>query len=240
MIYKKADSIVALSQPIKEAIEKKVVGKKIYIIPNFSDCDFYKPSTKNPALEEKFGVNGKFVVAYVGAVGVANGLDYFIECANTSRKANLPIHFIICGGGAKLQHLKSVAEKLQLKNISFTGFVNRDGVKELMNLVDAAFVCYKNIPILETGSPNKYFDALAAGKLIVINFGGWIKNEIEKEQCGIFVDPKHPTDFVKKIEPFITDKNLITQYQHASRTLAEEKYERKKLSTYFVNLISKR
>ena len=247
MIYKEADSIVALSQPIKEAIENKIVfdklrltEKKIYIVPNFSDCDFYKPSVKNPMLEEKVGVNGKFVVAYIGAVGVANGLDYFIECANTSRKANLPIHFIICGDGAKLQHLKSVAEKLQLKNISFTGFVNRDGVKELMNVVDAAFVCYKNISILETGSPNKYFDALAAGKLIVINFGGWIKNEIEKMQCGIFVDPKHPTDFIKKIETFVVDKKLLEQYQQASRTLAEGKYERKKLSTYFANLISKR
>jgi hypothetical protein len=78
-----------------------------------------------------------------------------------------------------------------------------------MNITDAAFVCYKNVPILETGSPNKYFDGLAAGKLIVINFGGWIRKEIEEKQCGIYADPQQPTDFVKKIRPFICDQKLL-------------------------------
>lgn len=239
MIYKEADSIVALSQSIKDAIEKKIDGKKIHVFTNIADCNFYKPEIKNQLLEQKLGVKNKFVVSYIGAIGAANGLDYFIECANASRKANLPIHFLICGEGAMLTHLKSSAGKLRLDNISFTGFVNRETVKEIMSITDAAFICYKNVPILETGSPNKYFDALASGKLIIINFGGWIKIEIEKMQCGISVDPMHPTDFVKKIEPFITDKYRLETFQRASRNLAEEKYDRKKLSSQFADIFSK-
>ena len=238
LIYREAKSIVALSLPIKEAVGKKISGKKIDIISNIADCDFYKPEAKESTLEEKFNVTGKFVVSYIGAAGVANGLDYFLECANVSRKAELPIHFILCGDGAMLPYLKTSAERLGLKNLTFTGFVNRSQVKEVMNITDAVFVSYKNIPILQTGSPNKYFDGLASGKMIIVNFGGWIKNEIEKFGCGIYVNPKQPSDFAKKIEPFILDKNKTNEFQRATRGLAESDYNRKKLSTQFVNIFT--
>jgi glycosyltransferase involved in cell wall biosynthesis len=92
-IYKSADSVVALSPSIQSAIEKKVPGKKVHLLPNMADCEYYRPETKNPVLEDKYNVKGKFVVSYIGAIGLANGLDYILECANASRKAELPIHF---------------------------------------------------------------------------------------------------------------------------------------------------
>lgn len=232
-IYKSAESVVALSPAIKSAIEKKVPGKKIHLIPNMADTGFYKPELKRSDLEEKFAVKNKFVISYIGAIGVANGLDYFIECANTCRKAELPIQFIMCGDGALLDRLKGNAKHLGLHNLSFVDFTNREGVKEIMNITDAVFVCYKNVPILETGSPNKYFDGLAAGKLIVINFGGWIKKEIEETRCGFYVDPLQPTDFVKKIRPFLSDQKLLSSYQESARGLAEVNYSRRLLSKAF-------
>jgi glycosyltransferase involved in cell wall biosynthesis len=240
VIYKNAKSVVALSSSIKNAIESKVSGVKVEVIPNFADCDFYLPESKDFALEKKYSVQGKFVVSYIGALGFANGLDYFIECANVSRKANLPIHFLMCGEGAMAERLKSSVQKLKLENISITGFVDRNGVKEIMNVTDAVFVSYKNMPILETGSPNKYFDGLASGKLIVVNFGGWIKNEIERVGCGLAVDAKQPTDFANKILSFISDKKKLERYQTAARKLAEEKYSRQILSSRFADIFGKR
>lgn len=235
-IYQSADSIVALSPSIQSAIEKKVPGKKVHLLPNMADCDYYKPEAKNLVLEEKFNVNGKFVISYIGAVGLANGLDYLLECANASRKAELPIQFFICGDGALVDRLKGNVKQMGLQNITFIDFINRNGVKELLNVTDASFICYKSIPILETGSPNKFFDGLAAGKLIVINFGGWIRKEIEENRCGVYADPYQPTDFVKKIRPFLSDKELLSEYQQASRQLAEKKYSRDMLSKKFVSL----
>lgn len=235
-IYNSAHSVVALSPAIQSAIEKKVPGKKVHLIPNMADCEFYKPERKDPAREERFQVQNKFVVSYIGAVGVANGLDYFLECANAARKAELPIHFFICGDGALVERLKNNAKQLSLANLTFLDFTNRKGVHELMNVTDASFICYKQVPILETGSPNKFFDGLAAGKLIIINFGGWIKKEIEENQCGFYANPQQPTDFVKKINPFLADRHLLTQYQNASRDLAEKKYSRSMLSEKFSTL----
>jgi glycosyltransferase involved in cell wall biosynthesis len=121
---------------------------------------------------------------------------------------------------------------------TFIDFTNRDGVKALLNVTDATFICYKPLPVLETGSPNKFFDGLAAGKLILVNFGGWIRKEIEENECGVYTDPRQPTDFVKKIRPFLLDKEHLTAYQQASRQLAEKKYSRNLLSKKFVELFN--
>ena len=238
-IYRQADSIVALSPAIQSAIEKKTPGKSVHLIPNMADVDCFRPAPKEEQLERKFDVREKFVVTYAGAVGVANGLDYFLEIARASHKANLPIQFFLCGEGAVLDRLKANAGRLGLRNLTFVGFQNREGVRDLLSVSDAAFVCYKNVPVLETGSPNKYFDGLAAGKLIVINFGGWIKKEIEENRCGIYVDPRDPSDFAAKIRTFLEDKGLLKQYQEAARRLGETRYSRDMLSAKFADLFIK-
>jgi glycosyltransferase involved in cell wall biosynthesis len=237
-IYKSAQTIVALSPAIQSAIEMKVPGKKIHLIPNMADCDFYHPESKQLVLQEKYNVQGKFVVSYIGAIGVANGLDYFLACARESRKANLPIHFLLCGDGAELDRLKKSADQHELNNLTFLAFTNREGVREVMNITDAAFVCYKPVPVLETGSPNKYFDGLAAGKMIIINFGGWIKEEIEKNQCGVYVNPHEPADFVRKISPIVTNKKQQAEFGSNARRLADNNYSREKLASRFASIFN--
>jgi glycosyltransferase involved in cell wall biosynthesis len=238
LAYKKATSIVALSPDIQKVVQSRAPGKKVAMIPNMSDCDFFRPVRKDQALERKFGVEGKFVISYLGALGIANGLEYFLDCARASAKADMPVHFIIAGEGAVKDRLKRSAESLGLKNVSFLPFVNREGVKEIMNVTNASFVCYRDVPVLSTGSPNKFFDGLAAGKMIIINFGGWIKDEIEDAQCGIAVDPQQPTDFVRKLQPIVNQQVWYNGLSNEARKLAESKFDRMTLGKEWVRVIT--
>jgi glycosyltransferase involved in cell wall biosynthesis len=237
-IYMQARSIVALSPSIQKSILERTQDKTVHLIPNMADTCFYKPSEKSPLLEEKYGTKNCFVISYIGAIGYANGLEFILHCAELTQHASIALKFLICGDGALLEELKSLAKKLCLSNVLFIPFENRDGVNEVMHVTDAIFVCYKRFSILETGSPNKYFDGLAAGKLIVINFGGWIRKEIEQYQCGIYIDD--PTGFSKRIEPFITNPALLRQFQHSARTLAERKYSRILLSEKFLSVVTEK
>ena len=220
-IYREAEIIVALSPAIQSSIQSKVPGADVRLIPNMSDTEYFGPEMKTVSLEQKYHVENKFVISYLGAAGFANGLEYFIECARISKRDNLPIHFMLCGEGAKLNELVDLATKLELNNITFTGLINRAGIREVLNITDASFVCYRPAKILTTGSPNKYFDALASGKLVVINFGGWIEDEITKYQCGVRLGQDVGRDLVKQIVPFISNPSLLRKYQEAARQLAE-------------------
>lgn len=238
-IYRDALSVVALSSAIRDAIRRKVQGKDVHLLPNMADTDFYQPGEKLPALEEKFGVAGKFVVSYIGAIGVANGVHCLLDCADATAQAGLPVHFLVCGDGAMLAVLKREAAERGLHNLSFIPFRHREGVREVMNVTNATFISYQPFPILETGSPNKYFDGLAAGKLTVVNFGGWIREEIERERCGVYVNPRSANDFVRVIAPFLQDRGLLMQHQRAARMLAERKYSRAVLGERFAEMVSR-
>lgn len=235
-IYKRAEAVVALSEAIGQEIQRKVVGKKVHVIPNMADTDFYKPEPKQPELETKFSVQNKFVVSYIGTIGLANGLEYLVDCAAASQQARRPVHFLICGEGAELDKLKQIVIQKSLTNLSFIPVQNRDGVREVMNVTDAAFVSFKPLPVLETGSPNKYFDALAAGKLILINFGGWMKKEIEENQCGVYIDQSIS---FSKIQGIYANKEQLSKFQLNSRKLAETTYSRKLLSEEFCKLFER-
>jgi glycosyltransferase involved in cell wall biosynthesis len=235
-IYRQAKSVVALSTPIAEAIQKRAPGKAIHIIPNMADTTFFNPELKNPVLESKFNVCGKLVVSYIGALGIANGLDQFLECVRASEKAGLPVHFILCGDGGRLDHLRETAKRLTLTTLSFVDFQDRVGVREVLNVTDAVFISYKPVPVLETGSPNKYFDGLAAGKLVIVNFGGWIKSEIEQRQCGFYVNHQRPGTFVDNLRPYLENHEILKQAQNSARALAEERYARALLSKRFAEI----
>lgn len=239
-IYTEARSAVALSEPIRQAIEKKARGTSVAVIPNMADTDYYLPSAKDPAVERAHGLEGKFVVSYVGALGYANGLDYILRCATVCQSRLPEVMFVICGEGAEGEVLQASARQLELRNVRFIPFQSRAGVKSILEVTDVVFVCYRPVAILETGSPNKYFDGLAAGKLIVINFSGWIRDEIERESCGIYADPANPETFVERITSFINDRAMLRQYQSNARLLAERKYSRDELSRKFIALVERK
>jgi glycosyltransferase involved in cell wall biosynthesis len=135
-----------------------------------------------------------------------------------------------------LDELKQEATRQNLPNVSFTGFLDRVGVQEILRAADAVFVSYLPAPILETGCPNKYFDGLASGKLIIVNFGGWIRTEIEGAGCGVYVDQMNPGSFVRQIQPFINDKLRLQEAQHKARQLGQQRYSRTQVGEQFASL----
>jgi glycosyltransferase involved in cell wall biosynthesis len=234
-IYRQSESIVALSAPMQEIIRRKAPGKTVHLLPNMADTDFFTTEKRNALLDEKFGVKDHFVISYIGSIGYANGLEHLLDCAREVQKIKLPVVFLICGEGAMLPYLKETVQKLSISNVIFVPFQNREGAREVMNVTDAVFVSYRQHAVLETGSPNKYFDGLAAGKLIIVNFGGWIKEEIEKMKCGIGLNPNRSGQLALLFETVLNDARKVQAMKENAAALAK-KYDRKTQSIQFAKL----
>ncbi|MTI30594.1 glycosyltransferase family 4 protein, partial [Xanthovirga aplysinae] len=209
-IYNHADKIVALSPGIKQYIKRIVPEKEITLIPNMSDCEFFKQEEKQEALEVKYQVRNKFVVSYFGAAGEVNHLEYVLDAAKQCVK--LPIHFLITAEGSELSRIKELAKSMKLKNLSFFPYKNKSGIKEVLNVTDAVYISFANFPILETNSPNKFFDGLSSGKLLIVNSKGWTKNIVINRNCGFYHNP-NTESFSNAILPFLLDKDLLSEHQ---------------------------
>ncbi len=225
-VYKEAEKIIALSPGIKAQIDLRQPNKQVEVIPNMSDVDFFTPEKKNPELETFFDVKNKMVVSYFGAIGAANHLEYLLAAANASLKANLPILFFIIGEGSETEKLRYLVTHFDLTNVRFVKFQNKHNLKRLLNVTDAAYVSFAKKPVLETNSPNKFFDALASGKLIITNTKGWVKDICEKNNCGFYYDPNKPQDFVSNIQQFLEQKEYLHSFQVNARMVGETQFSR--------------
>jgi glycosyltransferase involved in cell wall biosynthesis len=171
-------------------------------------------------------------------VGPVNDLDSLINCASLC--ADLPIRFLIMGEGPLLPIIKAKGKSMSLNNVFFIPYGSKEAVKDVLNITDACYVSFLHKPVLRTNSPNKFFDAVAAGKLIITNIQGWIRGLVEKQHIGFFADSDVPAEFREKIIPFLEDEDLLKRYQRASRRTAEEFFSREDLSRQFVACVENR
>lgn len=236
-VYRQAKSIIALSPGIRSLILEENPKLDIQVIPNMSDVDFFGKENKSMELERLFDVQGKFVVSYFGAIGLSNHLEYLLAVANACRKASLPVQFMIIGQGSQVEHLKYLSEQFELSNVKFLDFQNKFNLKRILNITDAAYVSFASKPILETNSPNKFFDALASGKLIITNTKGWVKDICEKNACGFYYDPHKPEQFVEKLTRFIEDREQLKVYQSSARDVGETQFSKNQQIEKLVQLI---
>lgn len=218
-IYKQAKALVALSPSMKEILEKKISNKEIFLLPNMTDISAFEKGVAD--VPKEFSSTLPFTLAYLGSVGFANGLTYLIDVARLCEKEKLPIRFFIVGDGAAKPALEETCKKLNVSNIQFFPATNRDGVIEILKHVQAVYISYRQEKILETGSPNKYPDGLAAGKLVVTNFGGWIAKEIVSRNCGFYYSPNQPEQFVEKIKDYLSNPFQMGIITDKAKTVAQ-------------------
>ena len=226
--YKEASKIITLSPGIYEYVSKLLPDKPNFLCPNFSDCNFFeRTDIKNKSLLEKHRIGDAFVISYFGAIGKINALEYFLDLVQVSEGHGMDIRFFIIGEGAMLNRLQQLVEERNLKTIEFLPHMDKYRLKKYLSICDAAYISFINNPVMKLNSPNKFFDALASGKIVITNTKGWIRDLVEKNECGFYLDPENPDDFVSMINPFLSEPHLHKQ-QDNSRKLAEDSFDKDK------------
>ena len=236
-IYRQALQIVALSPGIRNYIIKKMPTAQPVLIPNFSDTTFYSPAKKNDSTLRKWGLADKFTLAYTGALGKVNALDLFLYLAKAAKDQGKDWQFVIMGQGAREKELKQLAKDLQLANVNFFPFGNKERVRELLSLTDMAYISFDNLPVLRTNSPNKFFDALAAGKAIVTNHKGWVTNLVKEHQLGCCHHPEDHKKAVQKIADFADHPSSLQAAQKRARAMAENHFSKERAVQILLNTI---
>lgn len=233
-IYKEAEKIIALSPGIADSVKQVAPEKPVFLIPNMSDADYFKPSTKNFDAD----TGNVFTICYTGALGQANGLDSLLEFAKEVQKRKLNVKFILSGTGSHDNYLRKRAENERLTNVSFTGHLSKEAVAKLLEEADASYISYADYHILSTSSPNKLFDGLAAGNICISNTGGWIKDLIEQNHCGFYYKPDQPGQAADKIQDLLQNPQQIKILKLNARKLAESTFSVNALSSEFVSLFN--
>lgn len=236
-IYVNANHVVTLSPGMQKGVTKYIPQDRTSMIPNMAKIHEFWPREINMAFVEELGLHpASFKVIHFGSLGLANGAEYIIEAARAMVN-NADVEFIFLGGGSTEKMLKEKCRELKLENVKFLGKYPMDLTSEIVNFCDVSVVTFKDLPVLYTNSPNKFFDSLSAGKPIIVNSPGWTKDIVEKHSCGFFVNPSKPEELVERIL-FLKQNPAITAEMGAkSRWLAENQYDKSILCRQFANVV---
>jgi glycosyltransferase involved in cell wall biosynthesis len=79
-------------------------------------------------------------------------------------------------------------------------------------------------------SANKFFDFLAAGRPIAINYGGWQAELLRSTGAGIVLDPVDIETAATMLKEKLDDETWLQESRRAARILAKEQFDREKLA----------
>lgn len=225
-IYRHSNHIIALSPGmVKGVLATGVARNKVTMIPNYCNLNFFKPKKSNINDLEKLEYNNNPIIAYCGAISYANNLELIIYAAEKLQEMSNQVIFVIAGEGMLKSKLEKLAKVKKLKNVIFLGKINKYEVVELYRKAIACLVLFKNLPILSTNSPNKFFDAISTGKPIITNMSGWIGELVENNKIGFSLENDNPQAIVEAIEKLINmNKNQLEEMGKNARKLAVEKF----------------
>lgn len=234
--YRSAHKCIGLAPGIVDGIiARGVVRERVELVPNGCDLSIF---ASEPTPWRPENVRPKDLMAvFAGTHGVANGLDAVLDAAALLKKRNCTdIKLVLVGQGKLKSKLIERATREGLDNVVFHDPVSKIRLAGLLASADVGLQILSNVPAFYYGtSPNKFFDYIAAGLPVLNNYPGWLADMINEHSCGFTVEPDNPEAFANALEQGVNDRSRLLQMGQASRRLAEQDFDRAKLSNRFVD-----
>ena len=147
---------------------------------------------------------------------------YLVEISKAMKKINPNLIFLLAGDGYDKDNIiqKSKEYGVFQKTLYCIDSVPKDQMPSLLSQATITASFFINLPEMENNSANKFFDGLAAGKPIMINYGGWQADIIDNTGCGFVIPSNDAKESALQINKIINNKNLLKQMSKASHDLA--------------------
>lgn len=233
-LYRHAAHVIALSPGmVAGVIQEGLAPERVHMIPNSADLDLFHASAKDEEFTAKYHLEGKFVVGYAGAIGPTNAVELQVPQAARvlKERGRDDIVFVIAGDGKCLPQLQADKEKYELDNLLLVGSIPKREVPALTRSSDMLMTLFADVPILATNSPNKFFDALASARPVLVNQPGWTRDLVEENQAGVAVPAGDGVAMADAIMRLASDPALTKRMGHNARKLAEERFDRDALAS---------
>ena len=218
-LYRHADHIVVVTNSFKKYIVGKGIdASKITVIKNGADLESFAEEVDTEALNQlrdEHQLRGKFVVSYIGTIGMAHRADILFEAAQRCDMED--VVFVVVGTGAEREALEKRIEAEPQANFRLIDKQPKDRVRYWLAMSDASVVHLKASPLFKTVIPSKIFEAMAMRIPILMGVEGESREIVEEACAGIGFKPESVEELLAAV------KDLYVQPEKR-RALGENGY----------------
>ena len=217
--YRSAHAVVALSATMAERLRERHGLRRVAVVPNTANVEFFNRSQERPAALS--GEGAHFV--YTGTLGQANDCGQLLRAARFLKSWSRPdIHIHLIGDGSELRALREEAAGAGLDRVHFVPSMPKEALRAWLGSAMAMVLTLKPVPVFDSVSPNKLFDALAAGLPVIQTTQGWIRSLLADHDCGITVDPRQPAALAEAMVGLADDRARRDRMVGNARRVAAE------------------
>ncbi len=204
---RRADRLIA-TNATQQSIQRQRCGAKAehcYILRNGPNESFLKNVQPRPELRE----SGQFVLGYVGAIGIQDGVDYMVRVVHElkANRGREDFFAVIVGDGPALGDLKSLASELDVADvIRFIGSIPFSSVPAYIASFDICITPDPSNPYNDSCATIKTMEYMALRKPTV-SFRT-IENSRTAGEAALYADDNDVVAFAELVVQLMDDEPL--------------------------------
>ncbi len=238
---------VALNEMIREELitRAKVNPDSLTVLPMGTNTDRFNPAIDIGDIGQRYGLEGKTNVLFVGRIREDKGIVYLIEAANilVNDLGYENIQFVLVGPTGEfisqqdrwtpyLDRVMRLIEDYGLQQkMKLTGAVPLADLRKLYAACDI-FV----LPSLTEAAPQAPVEAMASGKPVIGTRVGSMPTQIKDGQSGFLIEPADERQLAEKIRYLIDNPDERKKMGAYGRKLAEDNFDWSKITERLLHI----
>src|SRR5215472_4602195 len=219
LLYRRADHIVVVTHAFKTHLQREwaVPAEKISVVANGVDDEMFSPQTEPRAIVEEFGLQGRFVVGYIGTIGNAHGVETLATLAELLKVSHPEIFFLVVGEGAERAKLERLAAEKSLNNLKVFPGQPRERIPAIIAASNVCLVLLKKSELFKTVIPTKVLEFMSCGRPLVAGVEGEAADLINRARGGICVTPGDAQGLAEAVRFLRGNSGMREQMGHDAR-----------------------
>jgi colanic acid biosynthesis glycosyl transferase WcaI len=239
-LYRRSDHIVVVTSAFREHLVRhwNVTREKISVVENGVETQLFAPQ-KASDLRTRLKVEGKFVVSYIGTIGLAHGLGTMLASAATLEDTNPEICFLIVGEGAEKERIVALAQKRGLENLRFIPQQPREEIPSYISASDVCLVLLKKTAVFKTVIPTKMLEFMSCARPIILGVEGEARTIVEEAHAGIAIEPENAVALTNAIHQLAANRNAARQLGLNGRDYIVRRYSRGMMARKYLQVLDR-
>ena len=239
-LYRNSGHIVVVTSAVKEHLINQwgVPATRISVVENGVETDLFAPAAGNQAARE-LNLTGKFVVSYVGTLGMAHGLGTIVDSAAQLGDEIPEVVFLLVGEGAERKHLLDLVREKGLGNVRFLSQQDREKIPAIISASDVCLVLLRKSDLFKTGVPTKMLEFMSCGRPVILGVDGQARTLLEEADAGLYVEPEDSRSLTDAIRQLHKDPELRQKLGANGRQFILKNLSRKKTSELYRDVLVK-
>jgi glycosyltransferase involved in cell wall biosynthesis len=212
-----ADLVACVSDEVAEELKNRGVdADRIIVTPCSVDLDAFTPEVSGERVRRRLGLEGKFVVGWLGSFRRFHGVELALQAAALVQDRVPDLALMLVGDGLERPGMERLARDLGLRNVHFTGTVAYSDVAAHIGAMDVSLLLDRG----EQGfhySPLKLREYMACGRAVIGPRVGELERVLTDGADGLLVQPGNPHALAEAIEKLHDDPSRRRQIGSAAR-----------------------